>query len=130
MFRVEDNEVKVHFKAFSSTAPQGSFLPGSISYDAMANVLVRAGINLHPKDREKLVQLTAAEHSTARSNLDWKTHLSLSMDPKTATRMYDEACQGERKDEVQGANFCTMCGEHWCSVRVNKEIREAACTTE
>ncbi len=68
--------------------------------------------------------------STARSNLDWKTHLSLSMDPKTATRMYDEACQGERKDLVQGANFCTMCGENWCSVRVNKEIREAACTGE
>ncbi|MCP4453854.1 MAG: phosphomethylpyrimidine synthase ThiC [Planctomycetes bacterium] len=68
--------------------------------------------------------------STARSNLDWKTHLSLSMDPKTATRMYDEACQGDRKDQVQGANFCTMCGENWCSVRVNKEIREAACTAE
>ena len=68
--------------------------------------------------------------STARSNLDWKTHLSLSMDPKTATRMYDEACQGERKDQVQGANFCTMCGENWCSVRVNKEIREAACAAE
>ncbi len=68
--------------------------------------------------------------STARSNLDWKTHLSLSMDPRTATRMYDEACQGERKDQVQGANFCTMCGENWCSVRVNKEIREAACAAE
>ncbi len=68
--------------------------------------------------------------STARSNLDWKSHLSLSMDPKTATRMYDEACQGERKDQVQGANFCTMCGENWCSVRVNKEIREAAIAAE
>lgn len=68
--------------------------------------------------------------SQARSNLDWKNHLSLSMDPKTATRMYDEACQGERKDLIQGANFCTMCGENWCSVRVNKEIRESTCTTE
>ena len=68
--------------------------------------------------------------STARSNLDWKTHLSLSMDPKTASRMYDEACQGERKDQVQGANFCTMCGENWCSVRVNKEIRDTACAAE
>jgi phosphomethylpyrimidine synthase len=68
--------------------------------------------------------------STARSNLDWKTHLSLSLDPKTATRMYDEACQGERKDQVQGANFCTMCGENWCSVRVNKEIRESTALDE
>ncbi|NQV32985.1 MAG: phosphomethylpyrimidine synthase ThiC [Phycisphaeraceae bacterium] len=68
--------------------------------------------------------------STARSNLDWKTHLSLSLDPKTATRMYDEACQGERKDQVQGANFCTMCGENWCSVRVNKEIRESTSAAE
>ena len=24
---------------------------------------------------------------------------------------------------LEGAEYCTMCGEHWCSIRVNKEIR-------
>jgi len=61
--------------------------------------------------------------SQARSNLDWKTHLSLSMDPKTAEEMYLQACQGEHAQALEGANYCTMCGEHWCSIRVNKEIR-------
>lgn len=63
--------------------------------------------------------------STARSQLDWKTHLSLSMDPKTAEAMYRQACGGEKAHEVEGADYCTMCGQHWCSIRVNKEIRAA-----
>jgi phosphomethylpyrimidine synthase len=63
--------------------------------------------------------------SKARSNLDWKTHLSLSMDPKTAEEMYLKACQGEHAQVLEGAEYCTMCGEHWCSIRVNKEIRES-----
>ncbi len=63
--------------------------------------------------------------SMARSNLDWKTHLSLSMDPKTAESMYLQSCQGEHDQELQGADYCTMCGQHWCSVRVNREIRAA-----
>jgi len=63
--------------------------------------------------------------SKARSDLDWKTHLSLSMDPKTAKEKHHRACQGEHAQELQGADYCTMCGEHWCSIRVNKEIRAA-----
>jgi hypothetical protein len=69
----EKNDVTVVFRAEWSDAPQGASLAGSISYDDLANTLVRAGINISPQDREKLVQLTASEHSTARHNLqkDW-----------------------------------------------------------
>ncbi len=63
--------------------------------------------------------------STARSNLDWDTHLSLSLDPQTARTMHQEACKGAQSGDVEGADYCTMCGQHWCSLRVNKEIREA-----
>jgi phosphomethylpyrimidine synthase len=79
--------------------------------------------------------------SIARFNLDWKTHLALSLDPQTAERMHLEACQainspvpsearGERSRTVEGADlssadYCSMCGREWCSIRINKEIREA-----
>jgi len=69
----EGNDVKVVFRSVWSVAPQGASLSGSISYDDLASVLVRAGVNISPQDRERLVQLTASEHSIARSNLqkDW-----------------------------------------------------------
>jgi phosphomethylpyrimidine synthase len=63
--------------------------------------------------------------SEARSNLDWDTHLSLSLDPQTARTMHQEACKGAQSGDVEEADYCTMCGQHWCSLRVNKEIREA-----
>ncbi|MFC1677788.1 phosphomethylpyrimidine synthase ThiC [Planctomycetota bacterium] len=65
--------------------------------------------------------------STARSNLDWKTHLAESLDPQTAEKMYDQACKNANKD-LALEDYCTMCGKNWCSVRINKEIRKATKT--
>jgi phosphomethylpyrimidine synthase len=62
--------------------------------------------------------------STARGNLDWQTHLGTSIDPGTADRMHREACQ-EIGSEFRSADYCSMCGQHWCSVRINREVREA-----
>ena len=62
--------------------------------------------------------------SIARANLDWKTHLAESLDPQTAERMHDEVC-GEMKGRHAAADYCSMCGQAWCSVRTNREIREA-----
>lgn len=62
--------------------------------------------------------------STARSNLDWSTHFSESLDPKTAERMHREACGEMGVDHMRSADYCSMCGEHWCSVRINREVRE------
>jgi phosphomethylpyrimidine synthase len=63
--------------------------------------------------------------SSARTNLDWKTHLGESIDPKTAERMHSEVCEGMSEEE-NSADYCSMCGKAWCSVRINKEIRQAA----
>jgi len=83
--------------------------------------------------------------SIARSNLDWKTHLTESLDPKTAERLHIEACKLVQRsapvlrsvseegsevgeiavDKLPSADYCTMCGRQWCSVRINKEIRKA-----
>jgi len=62
--------------------------------------------------------------STARTNLDWKTHLAESLDPQTAERMHREACKEISAKELPSADYCSMCGQQWCSVRINRQIRE------
>jgi len=63
--------------------------------------------------------------SIARRDLNWKTHLSESLDPETAEKMHDEACREINAGDSSPADYCSMCGKAWCSVRINKEIREA-----
>ena len=63
--------------------------------------------------------------STARANLDWETHLAESLDPQTAERMHLEACREIGDGRSSSVDYCSMCGKEWCSVRINKEIREA-----
>ncbi len=64
--------------------------------------------------------------SIARANLDWEAHLAESLDPQTAERMHIEACKEIGAGRPSSADYCSMCGKAWCSVRINKEIREAA----
>ncbi len=47
-----------------------------------------------------------------------------SLDPQTADRMHREAC-GEMGTTPDSADYCSMCGQHWCSLRINKELRQA-----
>jgi len=63
--------------------------------------------------------------SLARSDLDWGTHIATSLDPQTADRMHREACQEIGTTALDTADYCSMCGQHWCSVRINREVREA-----
>jgi len=62
--------------------------------------------------------------SIARSRLDWASHLAESIDPQTAGRMHTEACGRPGQDGAESADYCSMCGKAWCSVRINREIRE------
>ena len=63
--------------------------------------------------------------STARSNIDWQGHLTESLDPQTAEAMHIQACKATGEKELASAEYCSMCGKAWCSVRINKEIRES-----
>jgi phosphomethylpyrimidine synthase len=62
--------------------------------------------------------------STARSNLNWDVHLAESLDPKTAEDIHRRKCSTNAAVGSELADHCTMCGRQWCSVRINKEIRE------
>jgi phosphomethylpyrimidine synthase len=63
--------------------------------------------------------------SIARSDLDWKAHFKESLDPQTAEAMHREACKEISADKLPSSDYCSMCGRQWCSVRINREIREA-----
>jgi len=63
--------------------------------------------------------------SKARTNLDWKTHLAKSLDPQTAERMHSQACEEIRAKQPDSADYCSMCGQAWCSIRINREIHKA-----
>jgi len=65
------------------------------------------------------------EISIARSGLDWEKHLSKSLDPRTAKRIHRRACDRASEKTALSADYCTMCGKDWCSVRINRDIREA-----
>ncbi|MFQ6034454.1 MAG: phosphomethylpyrimidine synthase ThiC [Sedimentisphaerales bacterium] len=62
--------------------------------------------------------------SIARTNLDWKTHLAESLDPQTAETMHRQACIETGTKELPSADYCSMCGRQWCSIRINREIQK------
>lgn len=95
--------------------------------DVRAGVIA-AKIAAHAADVARGLKGTAERDkrlSTARANLDWHTHLAESLDPETAERMHSEACR-EISEGESSADYCSMCGKAWCSLRINKEIRQAA----
>jgi len=62
--------------------------------------------------------------SVARANLDWATHIAEALDPQTAGKMHAEACDQAGRGNETSADYCSMCGRQWCSVRINKELRQ------
>lgn len=100
--------------------------------DDVRQGVVAARIAAHAADVARGLPAAAARDrqlSQARANLDWKKHLEMAIDPKTAQKMYEEACVHSRIDkEATQDDYCTMCGKSWCSVRINKELRAAGKT--
>ena len=63
--------------------------------------------------------------SVARAGIDWGTHLSESLDPRTAERMHSRDCEQIGPGDRPNYDYCTMCGQKWCSLRINREIQKA-----
>ena len=59
--------------------------------------------------------------STARANLDWQKQFELSVDPELAHSLH-------QRDLPKGANYCGMCGQDFCPLRINKEIHSSPTT--
>jgi len=61
--------------------------------------------------------------SKARFEFRWKDQFNLSLDPTTASSFHDETLPAEG---AKAAHFCSMCGPHFCSMRITQDVREYA----
>jgi phosphomethylpyrimidine synthase len=61
--------------------------------------------------------------SKARFEFRWKDQFNLSLDPTTASSFHDETLPAE---PAKAAHFCSMCGPHFCSMRITQDVREYA----
>ncbi|SHL88585.1 hydroxymethylpyrimidine synthase [Chitinophaga jiangningensis] len=61
--------------------------------------------------------------SKARFEFRWEDQFNLSLDPETARSYHDETLPAEG---AKIAHFCSMCGPHFCSMKITQEVREFA----
>ncbi len=61
--------------------------------------------------------------SKARFEFRWQDQFNLSLDPDTARSFHDETLPAEG---AKIAHFCSMCGPHFCSMKITQEIRHFA----
>ncbi|HLQ31549.1 MAG TPA: phosphomethylpyrimidine synthase ThiC [Chloroflexota bacterium] len=61
--------------------------------------------------------------SKARFEFRWRDQFNLSLDPETAAAYHDETLPAE---PAKGAHFCSMCGPHFCSMKITQDVRDYA----
>ena len=63
--------------------------------------------------------------SKARFEFRWEDQFNLGLDPDTAKDFHDETLPQEG---AKLAHFCSMCGPHFCSMKITQDVREYAAT--
>src|SRR5208283_3527917 len=61
--------------------------------------------------------------SKARFEFRWEDQFNLSLDPVTAREFHDETLPQE---SAKTAHFCSMCGPHFCSMKITEDVRKYA----
>jgi phosphomethylpyrimidine synthase len=61
--------------------------------------------------------------SKARFEFRWEDQFNLSLDPEVAREYHDETLPQEG---AKLAHFCSMCGPHFCSMKITQEVRDYA----
>jgi phosphomethylpyrimidine synthase len=61
--------------------------------------------------------------SKARFEFRWEDQFNLSLDPETARSFHDETLPQEG---AKTAHFCSMCGPHFCSMKITEDVRKYA----
>ncbi|MCC6533988.1 MAG: phosphomethylpyrimidine synthase ThiC [Burkholderiales bacterium] len=61
--------------------------------------------------------------SKARFEFRWEDQFNLGLDPDTAKDFHDETLP---KDSAKVAHFCSMCGPHFCSMKITQDVRDYA----
>jgi phosphomethylpyrimidine synthase len=61
--------------------------------------------------------------SDARFEFRWEDQFDLSLDPDRAREYHDETLPAQ---PAKTAHFCSMCGPHFCSMRITQDVRKYA----
>ena len=61
--------------------------------------------------------------SKARFEFRWDDQFNLSLDPERAREFHDETMP---KQAHKVAHFCSMCGPHFCSMKITQDVRDYA----
>ena len=61
--------------------------------------------------------------SKARFEFRWEDQFNLGLDPEKAREFHDETLP---KDSAKVAHFCSMCGPHFCSMKISQDVRDYA----
>lgn len=61
--------------------------------------------------------------SKARFEFRWEDQFNLALDPEIAREYHDETLPQEG---AKLAHFCSMCGPHFCSMKITQDVREYA----
>jgi len=61
--------------------------------------------------------------SKARFEFRWEDQFNIALDPEKARSFHDETLP---KDSAKIAHFCSMCGPHFCSMKISQDVRDYA----
>lgn len=61
--------------------------------------------------------------SKARFEFRWEDQFNLGLDPEKAKEFHDETLPQEGAKQ---AHFCSMCGPHFCSMKITQDVRDFA----
>ena len=61
--------------------------------------------------------------SQARFEFRWEDQFNLSLDPERARDYHDATLPDQA---AKGAHFCSMCGPHFCSMKITQDVRDYA----
>ncbi|HTY63906.1 MAG TPA: phosphomethylpyrimidine synthase ThiC [Acidobacteriota bacterium] len=61
--------------------------------------------------------------SKARFEFRWEDQFNLSFDPETAREFHEQTLPQE---VARVAHFCSMCGPHFCSMKITQDVRDYA----
>jgi phosphomethylpyrimidine synthase len=61
--------------------------------------------------------------SQARFEFRWEDQFNLGLDPERARAFHDATLPGEN---AKLAHFCSMCGPHFCAMKITEDVREYA----
>ena len=65
--------------------------------------------------------------SKARFEFRWEDQFNLSLDPDTAKQFHDETLPD---NAAKVSHFCSMCGPHFCSMKITQDVRDYAASKQ